>query len=82
MEFGIEKCAMLVMKSNKRHMTEGTTKSRSNQNDRRKRNLQIIGDISAKKPNQLYLYIYIYIYIYIYSHCLEIYYVLFYLSYH
>ena len=23
MEFGIEKCAMLIMKSNKRHMTEG-----------------------------------------------------------
>ena len=23
MEFGIEKCAMLVMKSGKRHMTEG-----------------------------------------------------------
>ena len=32
MEFGMEKCAMLVMKSGKRHMTErnGITKSRQN----------------------------------------------------
>ena len=29
MEFGIEKCAMVAMKSGKRHLTEnGTTKSR------------------------------------------------------
>ena len=38
MEFGIEKCAMLIMRSGKRQMTEEnrTTKSRKNQNPRRK----------------------------------------------
>ena len=39
-EFGIEKCAMLVMKSGK---WNGTTKSRQNYNARRKLNLQILG---------------------------------------
>ena len=44
MEFGIEKCVMLVMKIGKRHMTE---KSSSNQNVRSKRNLQIFEDIGS-----------------------------------
>ena len=30
MEFGIEKCAMRVMKSGKRHLTDGTTKLKQN----------------------------------------------------
>ena len=32
MEFGIEKCAMLVMKSGKRHMTDGMKLPKSRQN--------------------------------------------------
>ena len=45
MEFGIEKYAMLVMKSVKRHITEGV--DLPNQNARRKRNLQILGDVGS-----------------------------------
>ena len=46
MEFGIEKCAMLVMKSGKQHMTEGIElPNQGNQNARRKGNVQILGDI-------------------------------------
>ena len=46
MEFGIEKCAMLVMKSRKRHLTEGV--ELPNQVIRtlgEKKNLRILGDI-------------------------------------
>ena len=32
MEFGIEKCAMLVMKSGKRHMTDGMELPNQNEN--------------------------------------------------
>ena len=42
MECGIEKCTMLIMKSSKQHMTEG-----SNQNARGKGNLQILGNIGS-----------------------------------
>ena len=45
MEFGIEKCVILVMKSSKRHMTERT--ELPNQNARRKENLQTLGDIGS-----------------------------------
>ena len=41
-EFGIEKCAMLIMKWNWRN---GTTKSRQNLDDRWKLNLQILGHL-------------------------------------
>ena len=46
MEFGIEKCTMLVMKmrNNRRNRT---TKSRNNQNTRRKENLQILRNIGS-----------------------------------
>ena len=49
MEFGIEKCTMLVMKTGKRHMTwrNRTTKSRKNQNARRKGNVQILENIES-----------------------------------
>ena len=42
MEFGIEKCVMLVIKS---VGWNGTTKPKQNQNARRKANLKILGDI-------------------------------------
>ena len=42
MEFDIEKCAMLIMKIGKRHMTP-----RKNQNARGKGNLQILGNIGS-----------------------------------
>ena len=49
MEFGIEKCAMLVMKSGKQHLTDGM--EQSNQNKTRtlgeKGNLQILGDTGS-----------------------------------
>ena len=49
MEFGIEKCAMLVMKSDKRHMTEGV--ELPNQEKLRtlgeKKNLQILGNFRS-----------------------------------
>ena len=43
-EFGIEKCAMLIKKNGKRQMigSNKTTKSRQNQNARRNGNLQIL----------------------------------------
>ena len=41
MEFGIEKCAMLVMKCGKRHMTDGM--ELPNNDKIRKWNLQILG---------------------------------------
>ena len=43
MEFDIEKCAMLVMKGCKRHMTEGV--ELPNQDARRKGNVQVLGNI-------------------------------------
>ena len=49
MEFGIEKCAMIVMKSGKRK-NDGrnrTTKSRKNLIIWRKGNLQILGNIGS-----------------------------------
>ena len=46
MEFGIEKFTMIVMKSSKRHITEGV-KLPNHQNARRKGNLQIFGDIAS-----------------------------------
>ena len=45
-EFGIEKCIMLVMKSGKQHMMEGV-KSSNNQNAQRKGSLQILEDIGS-----------------------------------
>ena len=49
MEFGMEKCVMLVMKSGKRHVTEGIDlpnqeNIRKHQNAWRKGNLQIFGN--------------------------------------
>ena len=32
MEFGIKKCAILIMKSGKRHMTDGKEKTKSRKN--------------------------------------------------
>ena len=47
MEFGIEKCAMLVMKSGKRHLTDGMELPNQNKNRTfaKKRNLQILGHL-------------------------------------
>ena len=42
MEYGIEKCIVLIMKSGKLHMTEGIEQSKWNQNAQRKRNQQIL----------------------------------------
>ena len=42
MEFGIEKCALLVMKSGKRHLTDGIELPNQDKNTRRKRDLQIL----------------------------------------
>ena len=54
MEFGIEKCAMLIMKL---EMTwdgrNRTSKSRQNQNARRNGNLQIHGNIGSGHPETL-----------------------------
>ena len=49
MEFGIEKCAMLVMKSGKRHVTGGMEllNQENNQNARRKGKLQILGHLGG-----------------------------------
>ena len=49
MEFGIEKCVMLIMRTGNRHMTERvrTAKLRKNQNAQRKGNLQILGNIGS-----------------------------------
>ena len=49
MEFGIEKCVKLIMKSEKRHMTEGMElpNQEKNQNTQRKGNLQITGNIES-----------------------------------
>ena len=49
MEFSIEKCAMLVIKSGKRHVTEGLElrNQEKNQTARRKRNLQILGNFGS-----------------------------------
>ena len=48
MEFGIEKCAILVTKSGKRPLTDGTELSNQDLNARRKRNLQILGHLGRK----------------------------------
>ena len=50
MEFGIEKCAMLTLKSEKKTNVERhrTTKWRKNQNVLRKRNLEILGNIGRR----------------------------------
>ena len=43
MEFGIEKCTMLIMKSRKQHTMQGIgLPNQDNQNARRKGNLQIL----------------------------------------
>ena len=47
LEFGIEKCVMLIMKSGKRHWTEGIDLPRKNQNAWRKGNLQIFEIIGS-----------------------------------
>ena len=50
MEFGIEKCAMLIMKSGKRQITEGTElpkQEKKNQNAWGEGNLQILGKIGS-----------------------------------
>ena len=43
MEFGIEKCAIIVMKRGKRHITDGMDVPNQDKSSRRKRNLQILG---------------------------------------
>ena len=50
MEFGLEKCAIFIMKSGKPQMTarNRTTKSRKNQNARRKENLQLLWNIGSR----------------------------------
>ena len=45
MEFGIEKCVLLVMKSGKRHLTDGIELPNQDQNARRKRDLQILRNL-------------------------------------
>ena len=47
MEFSIEKCTIIIMRSGKRQMTEGIEQSRQekNQNTQRKGNLQFLGNI-------------------------------------
>ena len=49
MEFGIEKCAMLVMKSGKRHTADRIELPNQNKmrNARRKQNLQILGNLGG-----------------------------------
>ena len=54
MEFGIEKCALLIMKSGKRHLTNGieTTKSRQESETRaEKRDLQIFRNLGGLTPS-------------------------------
>ena len=50
MEFGIEKCAMLITKSRKRKNDgrNSTTKSRKNQNTQKKGNVHILGNIESR----------------------------------
>ena len=50
MEFAIEKCAMLIMKSRKWYWMQGRKlpKSRQNQNAWKKGNLQISGNIGSR----------------------------------
>ena len=49
MEFGIEKCAILVMKSGKRHLTDGVENQIKTRLERseKKRILQILGYLGA-----------------------------------
>ena len=49
MEFGIEKCSMLVMKKwqTKSNRRNGNTKSRQNKNARREKNVQILGHLGG-----------------------------------
>ena len=49
MKFSIEKCAMLIMKSGKQHMTEemGLPNQEKNENARWKGILQILGNIES-----------------------------------
>ena len=50
MEFGMEKSTMLIMRNEKRQMTEGIelpTPKIKNLNSRRKENLQILGTIGS-----------------------------------
>ena len=49
MEFGKEKCAMLIMKSRKWQITEGIERpnQEKNQNAQRKGNLQVLGNIES-----------------------------------
>ena len=47
MEFGIEKYALLVMKSGKRHLTDGIELPNQDRNARRKRDLQILRNIGC-----------------------------------
>ena len=49
MEFGREKCAMLIMKSGKRHRTDGI---KILNQDKRKRRLQILGILEADTIKQ------------------------------
>ena len=50
MEFGIEKCAMPIMKSGKQQMTEGIElqNKEKNQNARKKGNLQILENTGSE----------------------------------
>ena len=54
MEFGIEKCAMLITRSVKRQMTEGRERinQEKNQKARRKGKLLILGNIEADTVKQ------------------------------
>ena len=49
-EYGKEKCSLQIMKSEKRHMTEGMelTNQEKNKNARGKVNLQILGNIGSR----------------------------------
>ena len=55
MEFGIEKCAMLIMKSGKRQMTEGLElpNQEKNQNAWREGILNILGNIRSEHPKTI-----------------------------
>ena len=53
MEFGIEKCVMLVIKSGKWHLTDGMELPSQDKKARRKRNLQIFGHVGGIKQVEM-----------------------------
>ena len=52
-DFGIEKCAMLVKKSGTTKWRNGTIKSRQNRNTQKKWNLQYLGILEANTIKQV-----------------------------